>query len=60
MLNQIRPCIVSVQGIYIIFLDQMPVFHVFRKVHSLLALGTYFSTQFVHSVDDFFMCKDNP
>jgi len=60
MFNEIHLCVVSVQGIYIIFIDQMPAFHVFRKVHSLLALGTYFSTQFFHSVDYFFMCQDDP
>ena len=50
MFNQIHLCVVLVQGVYIIFMDQMPAFHVFRKIRSLRALRTYFSTQFVHSV----------
>jgi len=57
MFKQIRLCVVLVQGMYIIFIDQTPAFHVFRKIHSLLALRTYFNTQFVHSVDDFLCVK---
>ena len=41
MFNEIHLCVLLVQGIYIIFIDQMPAFRVFRKVHSLLALRIY-------------------
>ena len=60
MFNQINLYTVLIQGIHIIFTDQMSAFHVVRKVHSVLALRRYLNTQSFYSVDEFFMCKNGP